>query len=1036
MRDNFKDHRRFVTDLSGASGSLNTEDWVRLEEVGDLHFHASSYSSALDYFGQLLDERILDQMVSDQALRVLRKAIDSWILLGNLEAAEELVDRAESLLADDPDCGAHLQTTIVGAVIKSRRALILRERGHHHESLNLFKKAFSILALSDEHAEVARLQTGMGLCHMRLGNLEKAEEFYADGLSTFRRIGHDLGVANILNNLSILHKNRCSWSKSLSLAEQAVGLAQKIGASHLMPLLYINMGLALLKTDRIGEAQTTLNRGLRIAKSLGDRLSCTRLYLALGRAETQAGRLARSEELILEGQALAIQNRFFRESVIADEFLGDIQLARGDVDKARFNYGLGLEKNLDIGLGNDLEGELLRRMGQAHLQAGNWVEAVAVSQAAIGVCEQCSELFELGFCHLTLGGAYAAQKDYRQSDSHFREAIATFQSQELPHLWCRAIIEFSDSRLESAGERELLLLRRYLMDAQEDGAAAVSDQVLCQILQRLAMVQIRLNQFDDALLTVFELERHAAGFEDYDLDRSVVRLRNQIESGFVGGTRLVESNLQAFCSIPGLFQGADDSNSTNLGSILSFGMERVEADSGYIAMADNGAPDQDLRIVAKKGMTANLGHQLIHWFGNRAESGAKDATCFFSRLDAEGDLTLKVPALKTVAESCVFMPIASQGRVFGLLFLGKSESRLSSPGFDRASLDFLGAYMGFLALLLFEKNQRANNLLPVESISRVENFESIITRNQKMLEVLELARKVAPSDLTVLLNGQTGTGKGLLAKSIHALSPRAGHKLMAINCAAIPEALLESELFGHVKGSFTGAHSDKKGLLAEAEGGTVFLDEVGKMSLGMQGKMLHFLDTRMVRPVGSNSEFKVDVRIICASKLDLSVMGQKGSFLEDLYYRMLDFPLTLPPLCDRPDDVPLLVRHFVARFCRDLGMEMLSLDAAFMNALLGYPWPGNVRELEKNLKRAIILAQGEGVLRLEHLPESITGSVSGQVAGGEQAPLRETMAGVECVEIERALTRSGWNKSQAARTLKISYPNLLKKIRHYGLRTS
>jgi transcriptional regulator with GAF, ATPase, and Fis domain len=604
----------------------------------------------------------------------------------------------------------------------------------------------------------------------------------------------------------------------------------------------------------------------------------------------------------------------------------------------------------------------------------------------------------------------------------------------LIHLWCQAIIEFSDSRMKSAGDRDLLLIRRYLIDAQEDGASSVSDQVLCQILLRLAQVQIRLKQFDDALLTVFELERHAAGFEDSGLDAAVVQLRNLIEAGFVGGARLAESNLQAICSIPGIFQSGGNTAPSNLGSVLSFGMERVGADSGFIALFDAEPPGTELKMVARKGLTANLGSQLGHWFGRQSKSGDNPDTAFFSRLDAEVDLVQQVPALKTVADSCVFMPIASRGQVFGTLFLGKSDSQVSGAGFDRGSLDFLGAYMGFLALLLFEKNHRDGTQVAAEDPLRIDNFESIITQNQDMLEVLALARKVAPSDLTVLLSGETGTGKGLLASSIHSLSPRSGRKLLSINCAAIPETLLESELFGHVKGAFTGAHGDKKGLLAEAEGGTVFLDEVGKMSLGMQGKMLHFLDSRVVRPVGSNVESEVDVRIICASKMDLNEMGKKGAFLEDLYYRMLDFPLVIPPLRDRTDDIPVLVRHFVGRFSRELKVEIPSLDPSFMNSLMGYAWPGNVRELEKALKRAIILAQGDGVLRREHLPVVVTGSLGSSGSRDEIPTLRETIAGVECQEIARALTRSGWNKSKAARDLGVSYPNLLNKIKHYGLR--
>ena len=1033
MRDNYNDQRRFSAGPKGSGRAVDPAEWSRLEQVGDLHFHSSAFSSALDYYRQLLDDTSLNAVSREQAFGVLRKAIDAHLRLGQLDQAEILLDRAADLISRTTGLADPAETAVLTATFELRRSEVHSERGRLHDSLNLAKRAFAVLALTDEHAAVARLQTIMGICHVRLGRPEKAEEFFADGLSTYRRIGQDLGVANLLNNLAVMEKNACRWGRALSQMEKAIELAHQIGASHLMPRFYLNQGIILQKIDRLGESRALLEKGLRLAVSLGDRIREARLNLAMGRLETLAGRYARAESFVLAGRALAEQNRFMREATIADEYLGDILLQRGDPEKARFNYQLGLDKARAIAAGNDLEGELQRRLGEAHLAAGRLDQAVAVSQAAVAVCEQCGERYEIGFCHLTMGKAYALQNDAQQADHHFRQAIATFHDQQLPHLWCRAILEFAAHRLEGAGEPELLLMRRYLMDAQDDGASAVSDLVLCQVLEKLAEVQIRLRQYDDALLTVFELERHAAGCDDRDLDAAVVALRNRIEAGLLGGVSTAESHLEAISGLPGLFAEGADLLPRNLAAVLAGGMERVAADSGFIAMVGRDGNKPQLQIAARQGLTENLSEQLTNWFGAELAQGRRSGTCFFSRLDPADDIVGAVPALMTVADSCVFMPIALHDQLFGLLYLGKSGVGKTGAAFDRASLDFLATYMGFLALFLYEKSRQAGDSTVRTPFERIESFENIITDNDLMLEVLGLARKVAPSDLTVLLNGETGTGKGLLAYSIHALSKRADRRFLAINCAAIPEALLESELFGHKRGSFTGAHSDKKGLLAEAEGGTVFLDEIGKMPFSMQGKLLHFMDTKVVRPVGGNTEFTVDVRVICASKSDLHQMAMEGRFLEDLYYRLLDFPLVIPPLRERPDDIALLARHFVERFSADFSGEVPMLDRVFMDRLTHYAWPGNVRELEKTLRRAIVLAQGEGVLRLEHLPVEVAGGRAGGEVTDAVMPLKETIAEIECREISHALQVSGGNKSQAARELQISYPNLLKKIRHYGI---
>lgn len=1031
MRDNYKEEPGFGADRQAARRALEPADWGRLEQVGDLHFHSSAYSAALDYYGQLLTDASLNVVPREQAFGVLRKAVDSHLLLGHLNQANELLDLADGLISRTTGFAEPGENAALNATFDIRRATVYREQGRLHDALNLAKRAFSILALTDEHADVARLQVVMGVCHARMGRGEKAAEFFADGLSTYRRIGHDEGVANLLNNLGVLEKNRCRWSKALSQMEKAVDLAHRIGASHLLPGFFLNQGIVLQKINRLGESRSLLEKGLRLATSLGDQIHETRINLALGRLETLSGRLARAETILLGARALAETNSFLREATIADEYLGDVQLLRGDPGKARFNYDEGLRKSRTIAVGNDLEGELQRRVGEACLLAGKLDEAIAVSQAAIAVCEKCGEDYEIGFCHLTLGKAHAQRAAWQESDQHFRQAIATFQDQRLRHLWCLSILDFVAVRLDSASEAELLLFRRHLLDAQEDGAAAISDAVLCQVLEKLALVQIRLDQYDDALLTVFELERHATGCEDRALDNSVVALRGQIEAGLLGGVHGAGNHLDAISDLPNLFIGEGPDVPRNLDSVLLAGMERVQADLGFIAMT-GGDPRSATSIAARKGLTENLSEQLAGWFVKESASGRRSGTSFFSRLDPADEIVMAVPALLSVADSCVFVPITLHDVQFGVLCLGKSGVGASSAAFDRASLDFLATYMGFLALFLHEKSRAESGQTVSTPFERIESFENIITQNSKMLDVLGLARKVAPSDLTVLLNGETGTGKGLLAYSIHALSKRSARRFQSINCAAIPETLLESELFGHKKGSFTGAHSDKKGLLFEAEGGTVFLDEIGKMPLSMQGKLLHFMDTKRVRPVGANTEIAVDVRIICASKSDLHQMAMAGEFLEDLYYRLLDFPLVMPPLRERPDDIELLTRHFVERFGLEFSGDVPALERGFLDSLIRHSWPGNVRELEKVLRRAIVLAQDEKVLRPEHLPRAVAGSAASP-ASDEVVPLKETLAEIECREIARALEVSGGNKSQAARSLKISYPNLLKKIRHYGL---
>jgi two-component system response regulator AtoC len=314
--------------------------------------------------------------------------------------------------------------------------------------------------------------------------------------------------------------------------------------------------------------------------------------------------------------------------------------------------------------------------------------------------------------------------------------------------------------------------------------------------------------------------------------------------------------------------------------------------------------------------------------------------------------------------------------------------------------------------------------------------EHIVGTSEAVQEVLRQVRKVAPQKTTVLLEGESGTGKELVARALHELSPRAAFPFVAVNCGAIPAELLESELFGHVRGAFTDARRDKKGLALEADGGTLFLDEIGELPLPLQVKLLRFLQEEEVRPVGDVRSQKVDIRVVAATARDLWRAVEAGTFREDLYWRLHVVGVRLPPLRERRGDVPVLARHFLARYARlrpELATLTLSEDA--LEALAAHAWQGNVRELEHAIERAVVLADG-GEIRAEDLPEAVRDggrpAPGAPPADGSFSVKRATRA-LEAELIRRALERTGGNRTRAAELLELSYRALLYKIKEYGL---
>jgi transcriptional regulator with GAF, ATPase, and Fis domain len=305
--------------------------------------------------------------------------------------------------------------------------------------------------------------------------------------------------------------------------------------------------------------------------------------------------------------------------------------------------------------------------------------------------------------------------------------------------------------------------------------------------------------------------------------------------------------------------------------------------------------------------------------------------------------------------------------------------------------------------------------------------------------------RAAATDTTVLLEGESGTGKELFARALHALSPRADGPFVAINCAAIPETLLETELFGHEKGAFTGASARKPGKFELAHHGTLFLDEIGDLPLSLQAKILRALEEKRFERVGGTAPLQVDVRVVAATNRNLKAAVAARQYREDLYFRLSVFPILIPPLRDRPSDIPMLAKYFIERFCRDLNKKPLVLSPAAEEELCTYAWPGNVRELQNCIERAAILTEGDTIhprhLNLSFRGPSLLAPVDDD--GGPWAKIdlsgtlaeasRRTLIEVERRKMEQALKEAVGNRGRAAELLQVSYKTFIAKLREYGL---
>lgn len=437
-------------------------------------------------------------------------------------------------------------------------------------------------------------------------------------------------------------------------------------------------------------------------------------------------------------------------------------------------------------------------------------------------------------------------------------------------------------------------------------------------------------------------------------------------------------------------------------------------------------------VLEREAYEVTVAHSVHEAQDRLDDRGPFDAVLTDLRMPGESGLAL-VQHLRTTAPDTVVLVLTAFG-----------DATAAGEAIRAGAYDFISKpyELGTLRLLLNRAIERRRQV----SERRVEESprhgalppatkETLVGHSPAIIEVMKTVARVAPSQATVLILGETGTGKELVARTIHRFSDRAARRFVAVNCSALAEGLLESELFGHVRGAFTGATGSRPGLFREADKGTLFLDEVGDISPALQARLLRVLQEHEIVPVGSESPVRVDVRVIAATHRDLEALVREGRFREDLYYRLHVVSVALPPLRERRQDIPLLIDHFLRMLASRHGREPLALDPDAQARLLAYDWPGNVRELQNVLERAVVMA-AQDIIGPEHLPSTLrvggTSAPTAPVAAGPEARL-PSLEEVDRLHVVRVLEHTRGNREDAARILGISRRTLTRMIQRWSL---
>jgi transcriptional regulator with GAF, ATPase, and Fis domain/Tfp pilus assembly protein PilF len=1003
---------------SGHSGS------AQHEAIGDLHLAADNFSGALGEYASAL--KATGPEAPAERSRLLLRLAEVHTARGEYEAALTALSEARATARVLGD-----QRLVAGIAARCAHALV--QQGQHRRSRRYALYAYHVLRDTDDHRTVGQVAVTLGLCAARLGQPAEAIEWLQNAVATFRRIDDTDGLVTALNNLGLVYKNLREWREATRFLEQALRLDERAGLYARMRGHNQNLGLIRYRLGQWDLAEENFRQSLKISRETGHLQGEAAALMALGLLARRRRQLDRAEEHFRRALELALPSGALREALLAREFLGELALDRGDVPAALALLEPALAQARQTAPQGDLVAELETRLGLALLAAGRTPEAQAHLTRGAALAARLGDRIEEAIADRALGQLDAARGNAAGLQAKLLAAAQAFEGLGETYELAATLAAWGEHLLLLPASVRLRLPLEPVVDAGKRAATLFRQlgvvSLASEALLTLARLEAEREHYDHALALLEQAESLLQESGSPAGDRAEA-LRREIERQYVAVSLSTSNEFRALDDANRLFRETSDMDGL-LAQTVKLAVENAGGDRGFVAFSSGGVR---LDVVAQHGLGRDRARRILRVLeeaiGARlAESGPM----FSSRVAADPRFSAAVADALEGVGSLVCVPLNFPSQSVGLVFVDRLNDNLLGP-FKQRDVNLLAVLANSAAVAIVEA-QRSRLLVENrelrDKLKPSAGMERVVTAAREMKGILGLLSKVGDSSATVLFMGETGTGKGLLAQVVHEASIRRDRPFVQVNCAALPETLLESELFGYVHGAFTGAVRDKQGLFEEAEGGTIFLDEIEKVPESVQAKLLHVLDRGEIRPVGATRSKRVNARVICATGVDLRERIREGRFLEDLYYRLNDITVRVPALRERREDIPVLAQHFLNLYARQMEKNVRGFSPEVMQLFLAHEWRGNVRELDKTVKRMVVLADEGDVLGPDLLPPDMHELARRAPApgNGNGRNLRSNISELEKRMISEALDRNRWNKAKVARELGLSYPTLLSKIR-------
>jgi transcriptional regulator with GAF, ATPase, and Fis domain/tetratricopeptide (TPR) repeat protein len=957
----------------------------------------------------------------------LRPVFQEVQALLDAKKLSEAQARLEQLFAEAPDRAAPeygewcLMWARLSVLKADFRAAI--ERGR--EALTAFEGNAADDFLGDAHS-------ALGLGYLGIGDSKNALIHLRDALAIYRRLGDEPGVIRAHNDLARVRFVRGEHDLAIEHLEDALEIARRRQEPEREAMLLGNMGRVCLLLGRWDDAELSLTQAHARAVAGQNWLSVGRNLLSLGYLSTLRHRF---REALAHFDAALTAIEFAghpRERAIYYEYSGWWQFEQKHWIAAKEAFRRSLELGRHLSTQNDIVTQSLRGLAECEAALQDWTEAARLAREGLAVAIPIGERAEVGALYRVLA----------QSLAHIGDESE-----------CRACLLKATECLDTVGDiyeqARLHAVSAEVLDRIEpDSSTAIRElDAAASIFSRLGaqeqLSEVRWQGVAMRRTRGMAADALALARELLSLQGETPNLSDQVGEVLTGLTRAcVEQSISAanqfrLAGMP--WSGASDED---LQTAIDFCRSRLSA-SRVLLIEIMASGQRSGRILASSGPIDDFAARLAALAANPYQRELPtDQPRYYWSTSLSPTLAAQLSGIgDPTPVSVISVPVELGPDASGLLYADilPGSERGNGGLFSPRDLEFAVAYAEVVAWRS-TKLQSEGLLRDVrrlrDQLGRECEFPSIITHNPDFRETLSRVRLIVDSDVSIHLYGETGTGKDLLARAIHYSGQRRDRRFVSVNCAALPETLLESELFGVRRGAFTGADRDKAGLFEEADGGTFFLDEIGEMPVSIQAKLLRFLESKEFIRLGDTKPRHVDVRIISATNRDLTTEMEHGSFRRDLYYRLTPVSFVLPPLRERREDIPLLIEHFLEEICHSGGPARLAPEV--VRALSAYDWPGNVRELENEIRKMVLLSEPGAVIGSEKLSRKIT-ATSPEPEGATHAAmpdrfsLYDHIAALERRYIAQALNESGGIKKHAAARLGIPESTLRLKMRQYSL---